>query len=98
MKDFKDKVPFFKFFRHSFGSKNIFARSGEIDSILVGQKLLVYNGNSFRSILPKIEIVGTPVGHYVFSTISGSSIHKRKRKKKEKKKRGKKLFIEYIIW
>lgn len=90
MKSYKVKIPFYKFFRLRFGSKNVFARAGEIDESIVGQKLIVYNGNSFRSILPKIEMIGQPVGHFVYTTISGPSIHKRKRKKKENKKRGKK--------
>jgi ribosomal protein S19 len=59
------------------------------DSI-IGQKYSVYTGNSFFSIIPKEENTYTPVGHYIFTKITGSSIHKRKRKKKEKKKRGRK--------
>jgi ribosomal protein S19 len=92
MKDYKYQTLFYKFFRSNFGKKPIYARNGLIDFTIVGQKFSVYNGNGFRSITPKEEFVHTPIGHYSFTTITGSSIHKRKRKKKEKKKRGRKLF------
>lgn len=90
MKDYKIKLPSHKFFRIGFGSKPIFSREGTISNSIIGQKYIVYNGNSFRSFIPKVEIVSSAVGHFVFTKITGSSIHRRKRKKKEKKKRGKK--------
>lgn len=90
MKDYKVKVPNFKFFRKNFLSKPIYFRAGRISQDMVGQKFIVYNGNSLRSLLPKAEIANSAVGHYIFTKITGYSIHKRKRKKKEKKKRGKK--------
>lgn len=91
MKDYKSKFPGFKFFRKTFiSSKAIYFRSSFIADEMVGQKLSVYNGNSFRSVLPKFEIINRPIGDYVFTKITGHSIHKRKRKKKEKKKRGRK--------
>lgn len=90
MKDYKIKISNFKFFRSNFGTKPTFVRFGRIDTFMVGQKLSVHNGNSFRSLLPKAEMVNTPLGHYIFTRITGESIHKRKRKKKEKKKRGRK--------
>jgi len=90
MKDYKKKLPSFKFFRKNFMSKSVYSRFGKIADTIIGQKFIVYNGNSFRSLLPKAEIVDTAVGHYIFTKITGQSIHKRKRKKKEKKKRGKK--------
>jgi ribosomal protein S19 len=90
MKDYKFKTPNFKFFRKNFLSKAIYFRAGNISESIVGQKFMVYNGNSLRSILPKAEIINSAVGHYIFTKITGYSIHKRKRKKKEKKKRGKK--------
>jgi ribosomal protein S19 len=91
MKDYKAKLPNFKFFRKSFSStKPVFFRSGSISQEMVGQKFMVHNGNSFRSFLPKSEMVNSPIGDYVFTKITGQSIHKRKRKKKEKKKRGRK--------
>ena len=91
MKDYKTKFPGFKFFRKAFSSsKAIYSRFSYIADEMVGQKLSVHNGNSFRSVLPKFEIVNQAVGDYVFTKITGQSIHKRKRKKKEKKKRGRK--------
>lgn len=91
MKNYKFNFPDFKFFRKTFSSnKPVYFRSGFIPDEMVGQKLLVHNGNSFRSILPKFEMVNFPVGDYVFTKITGQAIHKRKRKKKEKKKRGRK--------
>ncbi len=90
MKDYKNKISDFRFFRKSFSTKPVYSRFGKVANSMVGQKFMVYNGNSFRSVLPKAEIVYTPIGHYVFTKITGQSIHKRKRKKKEKKKRGRK--------
>lgn len=91
MKDYKIKFPDFRFFRKTFSAiKPIYSRFGLISDEMVGQKLMVHNGNSFRSILPKFEIVNRAVGDYAFTKITGHSIHKRKRKKKEKKKRGRK--------
>ncbi len=91
MKDYKFKFPNFKFFRKNFSSSRpIYFRSGFISEDIVGQKFMVHNGNAFRSVLPKFEMVSQPLGDYVFTKITGQSIHKRKRKKKEKKKRGRK--------
>ncbi len=91
MKSYKTNFPGFKFFRKTFSAtKPVYSRSSHISDDLVSQKLLVHNGNSFRSVLPKFEIVNYPIGNYVFTKITGKAIHKRKRKKKEKKKRGRK--------
>ena len=91
MKDYKIKFPDFRFCRKSFSAtKSIYSRFGLISDEMVGQKFMVHNGNYFRSVLPKFEIVSKPIGDYVFTKITGQSIHKRKRKKKEKKKRGRK--------
>jgi ribosomal protein S19 len=91
MKDYKTVFPDFRFFRKNFiSTKPIYFRSARISSDMVGQKYMVYNGNSFRSVLPKLEITGFSIGDYAFTKITGNSIHKRKRKKKEKKKRGRK--------
>jgi ribosomal protein S19 len=90
MKDYKKELVSYKFFRASFGDKPIYYRSGLISSSIVGRKYSVYTGNNFFSILPKDENVFSPIGDYIFTKITGSSIHKRKRKKKEKKKRGRK--------
>ncbi|MCA6438129.1 MAG: ribosomal protein S19 family protein [Pseudomonadota bacterium] len=91
VKDYKTKFPNFKFFRKNFSStKPVYFRSGFISQEIVGQKFMVHNGNAFRSVLPKFEMVSQPLGDYVFTKITGQSIHKRKRKKKEKKKRGRK--------
>jgi ribosomal protein S19 len=89
MKDYKINTPYYKFFRSNFGKNPIYSRVGAIDSSIIGQKMLIHNGNSFRSFTPKEEMLFTSLGHYSFTKITGSSIHKRKRKKKEKKKRGK---------
>ena len=90
MKDYKNKLLTYKFFRTSFGDKPIYYRLGLIFDSIVGQKYSVYTGNSFFSVLPKEENINMPIGHYIYTKITGSSIHKRKRKKKEKKKRGRK--------
>jgi len=90
LKDYKSKLPFYKFFRENFSSKVVFSRSGLISDEIIGQKFMVHNGQIGRSLIPKQEIIDTAVGNYVFTKITGSSIHKRKRKKKEKKKRGRK--------
>jgi ribosomal protein S19 len=95
MKSFKRKFPSPFFFRKRFKPSAVFSRSSKIPKKLVGQKLLVYNGNSFRSLTPKVESVGYPVGYFSFTKITGFSIHKRKRKKKEKKKRGRKLNLNF---
>jgi ribosomal protein S19 len=90
MKDFRVKLPSQKFFRRSFGVKPIYSRAGIIAEEMIGQKYSVHMGNSARGLIPKAEIVNTAAGNYVFTKITGASIHKRKRKKKEKKKRGRK--------
>jgi len=92
MKSFIKKFPSPVFLRKNFKFSAVYSRSSKISKNLVGQKLLVHNGNSFRTVIPKIESVGYSVGYFAFTRITGFSIHKRKRKKKEKKKRGRKLF------
>lgn len=90
MKDYKKTSLYPKLFRVSFNKDRIYSRVARIHPVIIGQKYFVYTGAKFKPITPREEITSTSLGHYAFTKITGSSIHKRKRKKKEKKKRGRK--------
>jgi ribosomal protein S19 len=77
-------------FVRSLSRNYVYSRASVINYFIVGQKYMVYDGHKFKSVTPREEMVGTRLGHYSFTKITGASIHKRKRKKKEKKRRGKK--------
>ena len=68
----------------------VYSRSSLINYFIIGQKHMVYDGHKFKSVTPREEMVGTQLGNYSFTKITGAYIHKQKRKKKEKKRRGKK--------
>jgi ribosomal protein S19 len=95
MRDYKKLYLVTPNFARSESRSETYLRSAFITFSIVGQKFMVYSGQKFKSVTPRENIVGTRLGHYVFTTFTGFSIHKRKRKKKEKKKRGskKKLYL-----